>query len=117
MITFWIGEFSCDLRQGNGSSVRKVLAYMTVYVNDFLITSNSCEEHCRRVKSVLNKFSENNVTLKLEKSTFLTHEVQFLGFKLSSRGITIATGKVVAIHCFPEPKNIKQLQSFLGMCN
>ena len=36
---------------------------------------------------------------------------------MSEEGITPSTEKVEAIQLFPTPKNRKQLQSFLGICN
>ena len=88
-----------------------------VYVDDLLITSTNWEEHCQRVEHVLNKLSENNITLKLEKSQFIAREVQFLGFQPTELGITPSTEQIEAIQKFPTPKNKKQLPSFLGLCN
>ena len=88
-----------------------------VYVDDLLITSDNWEDHCNRIEKVLSKLAENNVTLKLEKSKFIADEVQFLGFNLSENGITPSHEKIEAIQSFPTPKNKKQLQSFLGICN
>ena len=95
----------------------EALQFTTVYVNDLLITSTNWEEHCYRVEHVLKKLAENNVTLKLDKSKLIAKEVQFLGFQLNSQGITPSTEKVDAIQRFPIPKNRRQLQSFLGLCN
>ena len=96
---------------------QETLQFTTVYVDDLLITSISWEEHCHRIEHVLRKLSENHITLKLEKSKFIADEVQFLGFNLSERGITPSQDKIEAIQQFPTPKNKKQLQSFLGICN
>ena len=74
-------------------------------------------DSCYRVEYVLKKLAENNVTLKLDKSKLIAKEVQFLGFQLNSQGITPSTEKVDAIQRFPTPKNRRQLQSFLGLCN
>ena len=86
-------------------------------MDDLLITSETWEEHCYRVEYVLSKLAQNNITLKLEKSKFIAREVQFLGFNLDDRGITPSAEKVEAIQKFPQPRNRKQLQSFLGLCN
>ena len=86
-------------------------------IRDSLITSSNWEEHCNRVEHVLDKLPENNITLKLEKSNFIADEVQFLGFDLNAQGISPSQEKVDAIRKFPTPKNRKQLQSFLGICN
>ena len=93
------------------------LQFTTVYVDDLLIASNNWEEHCNRVAQVLQKLEDNHITLKLDKSQLIAKEVQFLGFNLSEYGITPSQEKMEAIQRFPVPKNKKQLQSFLGICN
>ena len=52
-----------------------------------------------------------------EKSSFLQKEIYFLGFIITPEGIQANPDKVESILKFPEPRNIKQLQSFLGLCN
>ena len=96
---------------------REVLEFATVYVDDLLITSTTWQEHCKRTEMVLNRLSQNNITLKLEKSQLLTNKLNFLGFVLTETGITTSPEKVEAIQNFPQPKNLRQLQSFLGICN
>lgn len=95
----------------------KALEFTTVYVDDILITSNSWEEHCYRVEYVLNKLQQHGITLKLDKSKLITNQVKFLGYILSPLGITSDPEKISVIQNFPSPKNLKQLQSFLGICN
>ena len=51
------------------------LQFTTVYVDDLLITSTDWDEHCTRVEQVLNKLSDNSITLKLDKSKFIAEEV------------------------------------------
>ena len=87
------------------------LQFTTVYVDDLLITSNSWDDHCRRIEHVLKKLLDNNITLKLEKSKFIADEVQFFGFNLSEHGITPSQDKIESIQKFPTPKNKKELQS------
>ena len=96
---------------------QEALEFTTVYVDDLLITSSNWGEHCERVKHVLEKLSNNNITLKLDKSKFIAKEVKFLGFNLTEEGISPSQEKVEAIQNFPSPRNKKQLQSFLGVCN
>ena len=64
------------------------LPYTTVYVDDILITSTNWDDHCQRVEQILERLSENHITLKLGKSKLIAREVQFLGFNLSEKGIT-----------------------------
>ena len=51
------------------------------------------------------------LTVNWEKSKFLQTEIHFLGFIVTPEGILANPDKVEAIIRFPEPKNIKQLQS------
>ena len=96
---------------------QEALQFTTVYVDDLLVSSETWEEHCYRVEHVLQKLAANNITLKLAKSHFIAKEIQFLGFILNDQGISPSAEKVEAIQNFPTPKNRRQLQSFLGLCN
>ena len=82
-----------------------------------MITSATWDEHCNRIEWVLRKLYQNNITLKLDIFKFITQELQFLGFILSETGITTSPEKVEVIQNFSKPKNVRQLQSFLGICN
>ena len=75
------------------------------------------DEHCSRIDLVLSKLQQNNITLKIDKSKFITQRLPFLGYILSETGITPSPEKVEAIQNFPKPRNVRQLQSFLGICN
>ena len=66
---------------------QETLQFTTVYVDDLLITSSHWDEHCERVEQVLRKLSENNITLKLNKSKFIANQVKFLGFTLGFLGL------------------------------
>lgn len=52
-----------------------ILRFITAYVDDIVITSSNVEEYCERVEKVLHRLSENNITLKLDKSKLIAVEV------------------------------------------
>lgn len=95
----------------------ELLQFTTVYVDDLVIASNNWQQHCSRVKAVLERLSECGVTLNLEKSTFIAKQIKFLGFIISDQGINADPDKIAAIQNFPKPRKLVQLQSFLGLCN
>ena len=64
--------------------------------------------------STLLKF---NFTINLNKCEFCCKQVLFLGFIISSEGVTPNPEKLEIIYKFEEPKNKTQLQQFLGVCN
>lgn len=93
------------------------LKFTTVYVDDLLVTSSEWNEHCQRIRQVLEKLSDNHVTLKLDKSRLIAEDITFLGYVLTNQGIKPSPEKIEAIQNFPRPSKKKHLQSFLGLCN
>ncbi|KAJ8353599.1 hypothetical protein SKAU_G00211660 [Synaphobranchus kaupii] len=52
---------------------------------------------------VFSALLQHNLTLNSEKLTFTVPQVQFVGFRLSARGISPQMSNIEAIHCVPEP--------------
>ena len=89
-----------------------------VFIDDILIVTHGTEEeHIEKVKEVLKKLDEANVSLKLDKCTFAAEDIEWVGFKLSQQGVTPKNSKVQAISERLKPTNLKQLRSFLGAVN
>lgn len=55
--------------------------------------------------------------MNLAKCLFLKRELEYLGYQISASGITLNPRHVKAILNFLRPKNVKQVQSFLGITN
>ena len=55
--------------------------------------------------------------LKPEKCSFMLQEVEYLGYTISAKGLQPTTQKVQAFVKAPEPTNVSQLKSFLGVLN
>ncbi|PNP57201.1 hypothetical protein FNYG_15278 [Fusarium nygamai] len=55
--------------------------------------------------------------VELEKSHFHVTEVDFLGHIITPGEIRMEPGKIAAIADWKEPKNVKEVQSFLGTAN
>ena len=55
--------------------------------------------------------------LRLDKSVFHMKEVEYLGSILTTEGIRIDNMKTAAVQDWPTPKNLKEVQSFLGFAN
>eukprot|EP00833_Pecoramyces_ruminatium_P008925 jgi/Orpsp1_1/1182957/evm.model.c7180000083281.1 len=91
--------------------------YVQVYLDDIIIYSKNKEEHIQHVRIVLQLLIKNGLFAKLEKCEFHVKETTFLGFTVSINGLTMDKNKVKSVLEWPTPKNIKDLQSFLGLCN
>ena len=86
-----------------------------VYIDDILITGSSESEHLRNLAEVLSRLESAGMRLKKEKCAFLLPSVSYLGHVISAEGLKTAQSKVQAIVDAPEPQNVGELRSFLGM--
>ena len=91
--------------------------FVQVYLDDIIIYSSNNTSHIDHVKTVLNLLISNGLYAKLEKCDFHVKSTTFLGFTVSSTGLIMDASKLNSILEWPTPTNIKDLQSFLGLCN
>ncbi|KAF7137056.1 hypothetical protein CNMCM5793_006907 [Aspergillus hiratsukae] len=98
--------------------LRKYLhLFVIAYLDDILVFSKDKNEHIEHVNKVLKELQENNIRLKLLKCEFHVQETEFLGHWISTSGIHVEQNKVRAIRDWPQPKNVKGLQQFIGLIN
>ena len=91
--------------------------YVVVYLDDILIYSSSLSEHVGHVREVLSRLMKHRLYVKLEKSEFHVDRVEFLGFIVSTSGVSMDSRKVKAILDWPMPVTVKGLQRFIGFAN
>ena len=93
------------------------LDYCFVYLDDVLVASKTEDEHEQHLEEVLSRLQQHGLVLNGEKCVLGAPTVEYLGHKVSARGVEPLPAKVAAIRDFPQPKTVKQLQSYLGMVN
>jgi hypothetical protein len=89
--------------------------FVVVYFDDILIYSCTIEEHIEHIKMVLEVLRTEKLYNNLEKCTFCTSRVVFLGFVVSGQGVKVDETKVEAIKNWPTPVNVSQVRSFHGL--
>ena len=87
-----------------------------VYIDDILIFSKTREEHLQHLRLVFGKLQEHSYHARLNKCEFLQEEVEFLGHKISARGIATHPDKVQTLLQWPTPLTTsKQVKAFMGL--
>lgn len=86
-----------------------------VYLDDIIIYSASKQQHFLDIDAVLSKLRKANLTVNMKKTHFFRDSLKFLGHIVSATGVEADPEKVQAVQDFPVPRNIKELQRFLGM--
>jgi hypothetical protein len=86
-----------------------------VYVDDVLILGETLDEHNSKLRQVLQKLREFNITIEPHKCEFLKEELSYLGHVVTASGVKPDERKVAAIMGFPTPNSQKDIKSFLGL--
>ena len=73
------------------------------------------DEHLDHLRAVFATLRDARLFGNLEKCTFCTDRVSFLGFVVTPQGIEVEQAKVEAIQGWPVPETITQVRSFLGL--
>jgi hypothetical protein len=88
-----------------------------VYIDNILIYSTSNAEHTHHIRQVLELLRKHKLYGTIAKCEFFKDAVEYLGHIISAKGIATDPKKVEIIKTWPQPTNLKELQSFLGLCN
>jgi len=87
------------------------------YLNNIIIYLDSKEEYKKYVKWVLQRLYNKEILIAIKKYKFHTMKIDFVGFIIKLRYISIDLKKIKAIVNWQDPENIIGLRSFLGFCN
>jgi len=90
---------------------------MATFIDDILVATKTEEEYNELVKEVQKRLEENDLFVKPEKCKWKVREVEFLGVVISPKGVEMQKKKVEGVLNWPAPRNIKEVQKFLGLAN
>jgi hypothetical protein len=89
--------------------------FVVVYFDDILIYIKSIEEHLEHLHAVFDALRAACLFGNMEKCTFCTQHVSFLGYVVTPQGIEVDSSMVEAIQDWPTPTTVTQIWSFLGL--
>lgn len=101
-------------------AVQKALAGLSGVQNladDIILWGSSKEEHDQRAHALMQRLGSVGLTLNPSKCAFGLKSVKFLGFIVSTEGISADPRKVQSILSFGKPANQTDCRSFLGLVN
>ena len=91
--------------------------YITIYLDDILIFSNSVEEHIEHVRAVLKTLSQYHLKISIEKSKLAYSRLNLLGHLVDGNSIRPNPARISAFQELPKPRTGKDVERYLGIAN
>lgn len=96
---------------------KEIHDFLVMYLDDITIFSKSDQQHLDHLRQVFTKCRKYVISLNPKKYLFGLEEGKLLGHIISKDGIQIDPTRIEAILQLPHPRNIRELQAFLGKIN
>ena len=90
---------------------------VVAYLDDIMIASETLEQHFHTLEKVFSLMVENKLELRIENCKFIQTEIEYLGYKVSEKGVAPTERGTEAVTNFPIPQNTHDVQKFLGLCS
>ena len=97
--------------EGHLSDIPGVL----VYLDDILITGSTDTDHLKSLQETLSRLEKAGLRLQKQKCSFMVSSVSYLGYQIDKEGLHPLASKLHAIMQAPQPRNVTELKSFLGL--
>ncbi|GBG81901.1 hypothetical protein CBR_g34084 [Chara braunii] len=91
--------------------------FVLVYLDDILVYSRSLEDHLEHLRRVLETLRRAKYKANRDKCEFVQQELEYLGHFVTLEGISPLLDKIQAIQEWPEPRNVTEVCSFLGLAS
>uniref|UniRef100_A0A7I4Y6B5 RNA-directed DNA polymerase n=1 Tax=Haemonchus contortus TaxID=6289 RepID=A0A7I4Y6B5_HAECO len=87
------------------------------YLDDVIVTGRNIEEHVANLEALFKRISDYGFRVRVDKCNFLMPQLRYLGNIIDSTGRRPDPAKIEVIRKMPNPTDIGQVRSFLGMLN
>jgi hypothetical protein len=89
--------------------------FALVYIDDIIIFLQTFKDHLDHLNTIFSVIAHSGITLSPSKCHFAYQTLLLLGQKVSRLGLSMHREKVNAILQLDQPRNVSELQTFLGM--
>lgn len=86
-----------------------------IFIDDLIIPAQNELQAVERLQEVLQVASQYGLEINWKKSRLVARQVEYLGHLIEDGQVKPSPDKTEAVRKFPEPKTVKQLQSFVGL--
>lgn len=90
---------------------------VAAYLDDIIVCGTNIRHHMENLTKVLQRLTDYGFALKVQKCSFLASEIKYLGHIIDKNGLRPDPAKIEKIKKMPAPKNVTELQSFIGAVN
>jgi len=99
------------------SFANEIGRFIVIYLDDITVYSKTNEEHLMHLRRVFEKCRRFGISLNPKKTVFGLEEGKLLGHIISKEGLKIDPKRIEDIVKINHPRNINELQSFIGRIN
>ena len=96
---------------------KEIHGFLVICLDDITVFSKYDNQHLDHLRQVFIKCRKLGISLNPKKYLFGLEEGKLLGHIISKDGIRIDPARIEAILQIKHPRNIKELQAFLGKIN
>ena len=93
------------------------LPFVTTYLDDVLVHSESVQQHKVHLRQVFECLQRAGLTLRGKKCQLRLSKVAYIGHVFSAEGMSPDGRKVEAVYSWPIPATLQELKSFLGLAS
>ncbi|MCO5548518.1 hypothetical protein L7F22_001978 [Adiantum nelumboides] len=87
------------------------------FFENMIVFSMSEAEHMEHLRAAFEMLRKERLVVNGKKSEYFMEEIHFLGHIVSKDGVRMDLAKIKAIQDWPEPVNLHEVRSFLGLCS
>jgi len=90
---------------------------IVIYMDNILIFLKTLTEHRVIARRVLRILNNNKLSVQTKKCRFHQTRIDYLGIIISKDSIEVDPEKIKGVTDWPEPRDKREIQQFLGFCN